>query len=82
MGVIPRPGPAANRDAWKEFRASKLLRLLPGDEGFVVWAQGKLAFWEMIRDRIQVYWHGFDPVYAAQMLGELEESFPVVLEEF
>lgn len=31
-------------DAWADFRSKKLLRLLPGDDGFVTWCQAKLAF--------------------------------------
>lgn len=33
---------------WAEFRARKLLRLLPGDAGFVAWSQAKIAFVDII----------------------------------
>lgn len=38
------PGPDALPSAWLAFRSQKLLRLLPGDEGYVAWCQAKLAF--------------------------------------
>lgn len=41
--VLP-PGPSAMPDVWADLRSKKLLRLLPGADGFVTWCQAKLAF--------------------------------------
>lgn len=52
-GILP-PGPDAMPDAWTDFRSKKLLRLLPGDDGFVAWCQAKLAFIDTISMAVRV----------------------------
>lgn len=42
-GILP-PDSSASPQEWLEFRSKKLLRLLPGDEGFIVWCQAKQSF--------------------------------------
>ncbi|KAG2019245.1 hypothetical protein GB937_005158 [Aspergillus fischeri] len=46
-GILP-PAQNASAEAWAEFHLKKLLRMLPGDEGFIAWLQAKASFLERI----------------------------------
>lgn len=89
MGIVP-PARGAGPSAWKEFRSQKLLRLTPGDDGFVSWAQGKLAFVGRIStvvcDAQQVVADaaaaaGDEDMEPDELLEDLMSDFPFELED-
>lgn len=68
---------------WAEFRSKKLLRLLPGDDGFVTWCQAKLAFIDsvslVVRDAQELYIddHEDDPANGDDLTGQAPYLAPV-----
>lgn len=79
--IVP-PGRAAGAAEWDYFRSKKLLRVIPGDEGFTAWTQDKLAFYASIKAAAREYFAiEEDNVDDNLVMEEVESSFPLVLEE-
>ncbi|EAW21068.1 uncharacterized protein NFIA_062290 [Aspergillus fischeri NRRL 181] len=95
-GILP-PAQNASAEAWAEFRSKKLLRTLPGDEGFVAWLQAKASFLERIVVVAREWGDAIDEVEGADGDGDsdgnsreasadyferiLRGDFPLELEE-
>lgn len=67
---------------WDDFRSKKLLRVLPGDVGFVNWTQAKLSFFEDIKAAVREYFDTQEGEDTAVFVQDVESSFPLVLERF
>lgn len=86
LNDIVRPGPDADTQAWKAYRDAKLLRLVPGDDGYVLWAHGVRSFWEDIREAVRGFYETLDDTdlagtLLAATLTDLGRTFPLVLDE-
>lgn len=75
------PGFGATAAEWNDFRSKKLLRILPADEGFSAWTQGKRVFFEGIKAAVRDYFDTQEDKSGVAMLQAVESSFPLILEE-
>ncbi|KAB8222363.1 hypothetical protein BDV33DRAFT_201616 [Aspergillus novoparasiticus] len=68
---------------WEWYESSRLLRLLPGDPGYILWMVALRAFTGAIENAITSYavLRGLGDVKKLQMVDEAFESFLVVCEE-
>jgi hypothetical protein len=76
--------PAANAGAedWRFYCSQKLLRFLLGEEGYASWGAALQVFFKgILAAVIRVYGDETAGQDAADRLGEIKDTFPLVLEE-
>lgn len=85
---MPPPRNAPKED-WEDYHSQKLLRALPGDEGFVSWLQAKHSFISRILVAVRAFGDsldgpgavdGDDTPSAELYASEVLESFPFPLQ--
>ncbi|OGM41723.1 hypothetical protein ABOM_009880 [Aspergillus bombycis] len=76
------PDEDESEEDWESYWSSRLLRLLPGDSGYVLWMVALRAFRGAIEDAItSCAVRGSDDVKKCWMADDILESFPVECEK-
>ncbi|KAE8369844.1 hypothetical protein BDV27DRAFT_140943 [Aspergillus caelatus] len=80
---LPVPDKDAEEDEWECYRSSKLLRLLPGDPGYVLWMVAIRVFTRAIEGAMTccAVLRGLDEVEGREMVDKALQSFPVMCGE-
>jgi len=71
LNSITPPSLGSGANQWEDYWFKTLLRILPGDEGYVAWTQAKLAFLEGIKASV--------PKRELDDEEDIFDSFPLVL---
>ncbi|KAL4755365.1 hypothetical protein BDW72DRAFT_350 [Aspergillus terricola var. indicus] len=77
--ILP-PAHDDSKDDWHFYWVQRLLRLLPGDDGYVTWTAALHSFYNDVIAEAQRFYGDEAVALGAEKLAKIEESFLIILD--